>query len=101
MLGSCCSPYIHIDKNCNGYLFHSENFHALKLLRTRFYHAIKYTYIDPPYNTISRDTLPQRLHAYFLDSFDGNRLSVAAPVLMPDGVLTVAIDDNELLNLGS
>lgn len=40
-----------LDEALDGYLVHSENYQALNTLQNKFKNKIKFTYIDPPFNT--------------------------------------------------
>ncbi len=89
-------------------LIEAENYHALQLLEYLYSGKVDCIYIDPPYNTGSRDW------KYNNDYVDGNdmyrhskwlsmmskRLKIAKRLLKSDGVMIVAIDDNELNTLG-
>lgn len=80
-----------------------NNFLALHVLRTRYRRRVKLIYIDPPYNPDSNaNTFVYNNnfnHSGWL-TFMKNRLQVAKDLLTEDGVLIVAIDDNELVYLG-
>jgi adenine-specific DNA-methyltransferase len=89
-------------------VINGENFHALQLLLFAYKGQVDCIYIDPPYNTGSRDW------KYNNDYVDGNdswrhskwlsmmekRLRLAKDLLKPDGVLIVTIDEHEVHNLG-
>lgn len=75
-----------------------NNLLALHSLKKRFLGKVKLIYIDPPYNPDS----PANTFAYnnnFNEStwltFMKNRLEVAKDLLTKDGVMIVAIDENE------
>ena len=79
-------------------LIKGNNLLALHTLKTQFRGKVKLIYIDPPYNPDS----PSNTFAYnnsFNHSswltFMKNRLEVAKELLTKDGVLIVAIDENE------
>jgi len=88
-------------------VINAENFHALQLLLYCYEAQVDVIYIDPPYNTGARDW------KYNNNYVDGNdlyshskwlsmmkrRLLIAKKILKPDGVLIIAIDDNELNTL--
>ena len=83
-------------------LIKGNNLLALHTLKTQFRGQIKLIYIDPPYNPDS----PSNTFAYnnsFNHSswltFMKNRLEVAKELLTKDGVLIVAIDENEQAHL--
>jgi adenine-specific DNA-methyltransferase len=80
-----------------------NNLLALHTLKTQFRGKVKLIYIDPPYNPDS----PSNTFAYNNNfnhstwlTFMQNRLEVARQLLTKDGVLIVAIDDNEIFYLG-
>lgn len=80
-----------------------NNLIALHTLKQQFRGQVKLIYIDPPYNPDS----PSNTFAYNNNfnhstwlTFMKNRLEVAKELLTKDGVLIVAIDDNEVFYLG-
>jgi adenine-specific DNA-methyltransferase len=89
-------------------LIEADNYHALQLLEYLYAGQVDCIYIDPPYNTGARDW------KYNNDYVDANdrwrhskwlammrrRLVLAKSLLTTDGILIVAIDDNELYHLG-
>jgi adenine-specific DNA-methyltransferase len=105
-----------------------DNLSVLKLLRDAYADRVKMIYIDPPYNTgndfIYNDDFSEPIDAYLKRTgekdgdqllvsnpkssgrFHSNwlnfiypRLRVAKDLLMPEGVIFVSIDDNEVHNL--
>jgi adenine-specific DNA-methyltransferase len=84
-----------------------ENYHALEMLLVGFEAAFDVVYIDPPYNTGNREW------SYNNDYVDPNdtyrpskwlafmerRLRLAKRLLRPDGVVVIAIDENEHAHL--
>lgn len=93
--------------------FHSvingENFHALKALTYTHRGKIDAIYIDPPYNTGSKDWKYNNdyvesedlyRHSKWL-AFIERRLKIASKLLNPkDSILIVTIDEKEYLRLG-
>lgn len=89
-------------------VINGENFHALELLTFTHEHAVDAIYIDPPYNTGSRDWKYNNdyveaddlyRHSKWL-AFMERRLKLAKRLLKPDdSVLIVAIDENEVHRL--
>jgi adenine-specific DNA-methyltransferase len=88
-------------------VINGENLFALELLAFLFPHDIDCIYIDPPFNTGARDW---RYNNSFVDKNDAwrhskwiammaRRLRIAARLLRSDGVLVVAIDENEHASL--
>lgn len=107
-----------------------DNLEALKLLQESYLGKVKMIYIDPPYNTgndilykndyseneedyIKRTTIAdngvvmfvntennERFHSDWISMME-SRLKIARNFLADDGVVVLAIDDNELFNLGN
>ena len=80
-----------------------NNLIALYCLKKKFAGKIKVIYIDPPYNPNS----PSNTFMYNNNfnrstwlTFMKNRLEIAKELLTDDGVMIVAIDENELVYLG-
>lgn len=89
-------------------VINGENFHALQMLAYLYRDAVDVLYIDPPYNTGSRDwrynnryvdATDQWRHSKWL-SFMDKRLRLARRLLKKDGVLIVTIDEHEVNHLG-
>lgn len=89
-------------------VINGENYHALQLLAYTHAGKVDVIYIDPPYNTGDKSW---KYNNRFVDSNDSyrhskwlammeKRLKLAEKLLKPDGVLVVAIDENELFHLG-
>ena len=85
-----------LEGQLDGLLVHGENFQALNLLQARYQEQLKCIYIDPPYNT---DASPILYKNNYKDSswlsLMENRLSLAKKLLLSNGVLCCAIDDEE------
>ena len=88
-------------------LIEGDNYHALSVLNYTHHKTIDVIYIDPPYNTGARDW---KYNNNFVDDNDTyrhskwislmkNRFLLTKPLLKNDGVLIVAIDDNEVHRL--
>ncbi|RII41335.1 site-specific DNA-methyltransferase [Galactobacter valiniphilus] len=90
-------------------VINGENFHVLELLTFTHEHSVDAIYIDPPYNTGSRDWKYNNdyvegddlyRHSKWL-AFMERRLKLAKRLLKPDNsVLIVTIDEKEYLRLG-
>jgi len=89
-------------------VINGENFHALQLLTYTYAGKVDCIYIDPPYNTGDKswkynnrfvDENDSYRHSKWL-SFMEKRLRLARPLLKPDGVLIVTIDEHEVHHLG-
>ena len=89
-----------LDDLCGGVLIHGENFQGLNTLSTKYREQVKCIYIDPPYNTSSSAILYKNdyKHAAWLTLLT-NRTSLSRQFLTKNGLLMVAIDDEELHNL--
>ncbi len=85
-----------LDSDLGGLLIHSDNFQALKLLRTRMESSVKCIYIDPPYNT-SSSAIPYK-NSYKHSSWATlmhDRLHALSPLMPNDGAIFVSIDKAE------
>lgn len=89
------------------FLLEGDNLHSLYLLEKTHKNKIDVIYIDPPYNTGSKDFI---YNDVYVDSDDGykhskwlsfmeKRLKIAKDLLTNRGVLFISIDDNELYQL--
>ncbi len=85
------------------FLLEGDNLHSLYLLEKTHREKIDVIYIDPPYNTGSRDF---KYNDSFVDKQDGyrhskwisfmdKRLRIAKKLLSKVGVIFISIDDNE------
>ena len=85
-----------LDEQMDGLLIHSENFQALNLLKARYGGQMQCMYIDPPYNTDASAILYKN---DYKDSswlaLIADRITLARDCLTSDGILCVAIDDEE------
>jgi adenine-specific DNA-methyltransferase len=90
-------------------IINAENFHALQLLLYCYEGQVDVIYIDPPYNSGARDwkynndyvdRTDQYRHSKWLSMMQ-RRLRLAKRLLRPDGVLIIAIDENEVAHLGA
>ena len=86
-----------VDRDCNGLLIHSDNFHALNLLNEKYFNRVKCVYIDPPYNTDASKIAYKNgyEHSSWLSLIEG-RLSLVKHIMNSKSVIEVAIDDYEL-----
>jgi adenine-specific DNA-methyltransferase len=89
-------------------IIEGDNYHALSVLNYTHNGKIDVIYIDPPFNTGARDWKynndyvdinDQWRHSKWI-SFMRNRLTLTKHLLSKDGVMIIAIDDNELCSLG-
>lgn len=89
-------------------VINAENYHALEAMLYVYEGQVDVIYIDPPYNTGARDWTYNNDYVEANDSyrhskwlsFMERRLQLARPLLKPDGVLIVTIDEHEGQNLG-
>jgi len=90
-----------MDTHTDGILFHSENFQALSVMRTRFENAIDCVYIDPPYNSKTSEIAYKNTykHSSWL-SLIHDRISLSRYFATESGSHIVAIDENEQEYLG-
>ncbi len=90
------------DEQCDGLLIHSENFQALNLLQERYREQVKCVYIDPPYNTDASAILYKNdyKHSSFHTLME-NRLQLSPNLQSNDGIIAIAIDDEEVTGLRS
>jgi len=88
-------------------LIEGDNYHALSVLNYTHRNKIDVIYIDPPYNTGNNswkynnkyiDQDDQFKHSKWV-SFIHKRLKLAKKLLKDNGILCIAIDDNEVHNL--
>jgi len=86
-----------VDQKTDGVLFHSENFHALTMMRTRYHRKIKCIYIDPPYNTDAAPILYKNdyKNSSWLSLLE-SRLTLAVKTMSREGIICLAIDDEEV-----
>lgn len=95
-------PFEDLDEATDGVLVHSENYQALGLLQAKYQNAIDYAYLDPPFNTSEKSFLYKNeyRHSSWL-----TMLLQTTPVLFgllkESGLVSIAIDDFELFNLGA
>lgn len=99
-----------IISNPNGkfnFLLEGDNLHSLYLLEKTHKEKIDVIYIDPPYNTGSKDFIYNDKiiddedgykHSKWL-SFMNKRLQMAQCLLSDTGVIFISIDDNEIAQL--
>ena len=90
------ATFADLDQVTDGVLLHSENWQALQFLQQYYSNGIKCVYIDPPYNTDSSAILYKNDYkdSSWLSLME-NRLLLAKTLMLRDGVLCCAIDDEE------
>ena len=85
------------DEQCDGLLIHSMNFHALMLIKQKYFRKAKTVYIDPPYNTEANAILYKNnfKHSSWL-SLMYPLLEISKEFELPEvGVHVIAIDKAE------
>ena len=88
------------NESINGIAIKSENYRGLSYLKQFFNNTIDCIYIDPPYNTGSKDFLyDDAFHSNHYYWFMENRISLAFELLKDTGIIFISIDDNELVNM--
>ena len=96
------------DKKPINILIEGDNYHALSVLNYTHKGKVDVIYIDPPYNTGSKDWKynndyvdinDQWRHSKWL-SFMEKRIKLAKNLLRNNGIIIIAIDDYELFTLG-
>ena len=99
--------HIKTDDSDDHILIEGDNYHALSVLNYTHENKIDVIYIDPPYNTGSKDFIyndffvekeDKYRHSKWLN-FMEKRLNLAKNLLKKDGVVFISIDDNEAFNL--
>lgn len=95
------------DENAYNFLLEGDNLHSLKLLEKTHAGKIDVIYIDPPYNTGSKDFTYNDVlvdendgyrHSKWL-SFMSERLQYAKKLLTDSGMIMISINDIELYSL--
>ncbi len=89
-----------LGQQVGGLLIESENFQALNLLQKQYSEKVNCIYVDPPYNTDASAILYKNDYkdSSWLALIE-NRLRLAKPLLANDGIICVAIDDEEASRL--
>ncbi len=89
-----------LDEQMDGLLVHGENFQALNLLQTRYQGQVQCVYIDPPYNTDSKDFIYKDGYRHSSwSTMISDRLAVIPPFMTTSSAIFVSIDENEQPNL--
>lgn len=94
------SHFENFDEQCDGLMINSDNFHALSLLTTTFNRSVNIIYTDPPYNSKFSEILYKNSfkHSSWLSLIE-NRVNESVKLLVEDGTICIAIDENEKDNL--
>ncbi|WP_346929891.1 site-specific DNA-methyltransferase [Clostridium sp.] len=95
------------ESNDFNFLLEGDNLHSLKLLEKTHRGKVDVIYIDPPYNTGSKDfkyndTFVKKedafKHSMWLSAIS-ERLSIARKLLQEDGLIFISIDEKECFQL--
>ena len=91
-----------VDVQVDGVLFRSENFQAVTAMSAKMHGRVNYIYLDPPFNTtdVGFAYKNEYRHSSWLAMVLQSLLRADAS-LSPNGVVSLAIDDAEVFNLGS
>ncbi|MEM5877473.1 MAG: DNA methyltransferase [Candidatus Aenigmatarchaeota archaeon] len=94
------ASFENLDDLTDGLLVNSENWQALNLLQEKYRDRVKCIYIDPPFNSTSKDISYKNnfSHSSWLTLLE-NRISITKNYIS-DGVYVIAIDENEQERLG-
>ena len=89
-----------LDESLDGLLINGDNFQALNLLQKRYREQVTSVYIDPPYNTDASAIVYKNGYkdSSWLSLLD-NGLELCKSYLFEDGIICVAIDDEEVSEL--
>jgi len=90
-------------KSDDNLIIKGNNLLALHSLKKKYAGKVKLIYIDPPYNPDSNANTFNYNNTFNESTwltFMKNRLEIAKKFLASDGVLIIAIDENELFQLG-
>jgi adenine-specific DNA-methyltransferase len=92
--GKLLASFDDIERMCDGVLFQSENFQAVRLMTKKYCEDVECIYIDPPYNTDASPILYKNGYrvSSWVSMMEG-RLCACRQMLKKNGVLAVAIDD--------
>jgi len=93
-------PFDNLDDVTDGLIINSENYQALRILHLRFINQLACIYIDPPYNKVEGtfNYKNNYKHSSWICMMFIRLLS-AREFLSKNGVIEVAIDDEETENL--
>lgn len=91
-----------IDEQSDGVLFHGENFQAISAMQARYRDQLEYVYLDPPFNTtdVGFAYKNEYRHSSWL-AMVTQTFSRMEALLRKHGLISIAIDDAEIFNLGS
>ncbi|MFN9571528.1 MAG: DNA methyltransferase [Betaproteobacteria bacterium] len=100
--GNLVTCFTDIEADAGGTLVHAENFAAIRTVTRALRDLVKCMYIDPPYNTVASEILyKNEFQQSSWLSLLRSRVLAARGLLSPTAPLIIAIDDFELIQLGS
>ena len=93
-----------LDKECDYYLFNSDNIQALNLIQRKFQESVDFIYIDPPYNTEDDRAKGKFLYKDGFDystwlTFIQNRLPITRNLMSNEAVFCASIGNDEVSRL--
>lgn len=98
--GALLATMSNLDKKLDGLAIHGENYQALNLLKESYRKNVDCIYIDPPYNTDASSIVYKNGYKDSTwSSLMDNRLEIAKALLIDDGIICAAIDDEEVCEL--
>jgi adenine-specific DNA-methyltransferase len=89
-----------LDRNINGVVLHSDNFHGASLIGRKYESQVKLAYLDPPYNT-DVSAIPYKnnyKHSSWATMMQ-DRLALLRQTMMDASAIYVSIDKNERRSL--
>ncbi len=91
------ASFDNVDEECDGVIINSENFQALNLMHGKYHEQMQCVYIDPPYNTDASAIIYKNNYkdSSWLSLME-NRLTLSSMLLKENGIICVAIDDEEI-----
>jgi len=95
------SGKIELEEKADGLVMHSDNYHGNLLISNKYNNSIKCIYIDPPYNGKSSEIIYKNTfkHSSWVTLMQ-NRIQISKEFFTENTVKIVAIDENEVENLG-
>jgi len=95
------SEKIELVEKADGLVMHSDNYHGNLLISNKYDNSIKCIYIDPPYNGKSSEIIYKNTfkHSSWVTLMQ-NRIQISKEFFTENTVKIVAIDENEVENLG-
>jgi adenine-specific DNA-methyltransferase len=94
------SENINLEIALDGLVIHSDNYHGLQTLSSKFRASVNGIYIDPPYNTSASEIIYKNSfkHSSWLSLME-SRIEPSKDYLKSDGIICVTIDDFEYFRL--